>query len=302
MPRTATTFHQNIFFPEIKGLTYHQLPGTHFRSDFQRLLYQDEALFDSVEVYGSLRTLVQGDTLFSNENFIGQSLFMAHGNRSRTAKRLSESFPEAEVILFLRGQPGLLRSLYSIGVSGDVSLSPDEFIFSSKGGYQGHGADWHEYARYNTLEMTEHLEGYRYKEMLDLYNTHFKKVHVFLFEDFQKDPEPVMRRLVDILGAEWKEGWEQLTSQRINRSMDAAQLKTMMRINKWSEVVRGHRLLEALWYRAKRKVSKRKASAPLRFSDDIERSLTDYFSETNRDLLAAYPEIGINAHPEAYPH
>jgi len=303
MPRTATTFFQNKFFPLFSGLDFHQLPETHFDRSFQHLLYQDESLYRAHEVELSLRKKLNGlVSLFSNENFIGQSLYMVHGNRSRTASRLSAAFPEAEVILFLRGQVDLLKSLYAIDVTADLTARPDGFVFENKGGYSFSGSRWQDYAVYNTLEPREHIEGYRYKELLDLYHAQFKKVHVFLYEDFRADPIRTTQRLTDLLGQSWTKEIEEvvLNKQKVNASVGAKSAERLRRLNRWFPITKGRRYREAVYHRMKRRILSSDHPERIAFSQEKEERLVTYFSEANKELMDAYPDLGLSRYAEEY--
>ncbi len=302
MPRTATTFMQRKLFPAL-GMHVVSLPMSHYHPEMHRLLVQDESLYHADEVHTELRKLIKGDTIISNENFAGQSLYMANSNRTRTAKRLSEAFPEAQVIVFLRNQLDLMRSHYAIALAANESVSPEEFIWQGRKGYTGHGDDWQEYALYNTYKAREHLEGYLYKELLSLYHSLFDKVHVFLYEDLQANPERIVSTLSKVMGVSDADGISDLIKPRekLNSSMGNRQAKLMRGVNKFHEVAEGSKPLEAMYYRSKRFIEKRVSSASeIQFSEQLESQIKEYFKTNNEEVNVLYPDLHLSDYKDEY--
>lgn len=116
LQKTASTFLQNKLFPNVSGISYVGRPYTQESDAFNSLQYADDALYSSDALAKELKLIKQniGNTplLISDELFSGY-LFYGMINRCIIASRLGEIIPEAEVILFLRGQADLIDSLYN---------------------------------------------------------------------------------------------------------------------------------------------------------------------------------------------
>src|SRR5690554_2825265 len=109
MPRTASTFLQREFFPHVSNFEFYGVDRTQYSEVFQKILYQDDSCFNADEVAAALKPISNKDAILSNELFVGQSLYLHSTNRSRTARRLKQFFPDAEIVLMLRNQLSLLE-------------------------------------------------------------------------------------------------------------------------------------------------------------------------------------------------
>ena len=79
-----------------------------FQPCVHQMHYADETLYRPARFKEEIEALEGDKILLSNENFIGQSLYWNHGNRTRIATRLHAAMPEATIILFLRNQTDIL--------------------------------------------------------------------------------------------------------------------------------------------------------------------------------------------------
>ena len=188
LPRTASTYLQSELFPKIEGFEFYGVEQCYYSQGFQKLLYQDESLYKPE----NLRALIGGsdkNVFLSNELFSGHTLGMNAGNRTQIAKRLKQAFPEAEIIVLLRNQVSILESLYSMAVYSGYHKRPEQFLHW--------GSDD---PRYNPYEINEHLESFLYTALLSTYKELFPKVHIFLFEDFVKNPANFFEHIKRELG------------------------------------------------------------------------------------------------------
>ena len=212
LQKTATTFLQDVLFPNMPGIAYVGRPYTQENDAFNSMQYADGALYCrdtlSRELAVIRRNIGDRSLLISDELFAG---YAGYGmiNRGIIADRLAEVVPHAEVILFLRGQADLVESLYNQYVkigsfSNDLNKS---FLYEHGNGFSYE--DWEagkrtwDYKerryRHQSLFSTSH---FLYSKLLALYESRFSKVHVFLYEDFKKNPQENIQRLERILSGQ----------------------------------------------------------------------------------------------------
>jgi hypothetical protein len=228
MPRTASTFFQREVFPKVKDFSFWNVDKSQYSAPFQRLLYQDDTLYNDFDSQIDLGFPYGENILVSNELFVGQSLFLAGTNRSRNAHRLKQIFPNAEIILFLRNQADLLESLYSIAIYSGKTKRPEGFIrFDDQ---RSDSTD----PLYPSFSPVEQIEQYYYTSIYRLYRSKFERVHVFLYEDFRDDPAEFLSNFCRLLAIELTEEID--FGKRANTSLSARQLEYLRRTNSLKEI------------------------------------------------------------------
>jgi hypothetical protein len=210
LPKTASTYLQDSVFPRLNNLAYIGRPYTQENYAFNTLQYADSSIYASStvrrEIEGIENQMAKGDPiLISDERLSGLAThnFM---NRGMIAERLSEIAPHAEIILFLRGQMHLIMSLYNQSVKMgwmDRHLDPS-FLHRPGKGFSlrewGEGRrDWDSSRRFINHRSAFTPEHFRYSRLHSLYSRLFERVHVFLYEDFQKDQRACLSRVASIL-------------------------------------------------------------------------------------------------------
>lgn len=304
MPRAASTFFQQAVLPRVAGFHCAGVERTQYSDAFQQMMYQDDSLFDAAAFAKASYDLREVDSILSNELFVGQSLYLNATNRSRNFARLAAAFPEGEAVLVLRNQEALLRSLYCIGVYSGFTMGPAAFLHFGDGaqgmrvptGEAGQGMSAYRYA---TFHPGEHIENYRYSNMLSALNAHFRKVHVFLFEDFQADPQAFLRNFAERLKIELHGLPE--THNRVNRSLSARQISLLLKLNPWKPLMDASRLGRAL-FRRKLQFIERHAGGkqPFRFNPSLEQDIRQYFQADNARLLQSMPELDAKGNFSKY--
>lgn len=308
MPRTATTFLQRQFFPQLSEINYFGLPYTQINPAFQRLMYADESLYNPRDIQKELQQIAEEKVLFSNENFIGQSLFWHFGNRTRIAQRLQAAMPDATIILFLRNQPDLLRSAYEIALQESETKSLSEFVRGKLPRYdmqeyrQNPAVNLFDYAEFDTYHAVEHIACYDFLPLIKLYKGLFKQVEVFLFEDFKRKPAHTLKRLTDVLDISVSDDFLQQLAQEkpLNSGINARQAQRLRKLNRWREVLYTSRIGRAFFVRARRGILRRAGGQKLQWSTEEMKSFKDIFGKANVELHGQYPEIGINQYANAY--
>jgi len=213
LPKTASTYLQNNVFPRLNNVAYIGRPYTQENYAFNTLQYADNSLYASSAIQKEFdkieNEMAKGNPLLiSDELFSGFALYNFI-NRGMIAERLSEIVPHAEIILFLRGQVHLILSLYNQFVKmGWVDNHLNEsFLYRPGKGFpleewiEGK-RDWNFNNRFIYHRSAFTPEHFRYSNLHSLYNDLFEKVHVFLYEDFEKDQEACLLRLASTLSTE----------------------------------------------------------------------------------------------------
>ena len=279
LPRTASTFLQRQVFPKIKGFDFFDVDTTFYSEPFQKLLYSDQSLYSHQSRDQLLRSK-SANIFLSNELFCGQSFGMNATNRTRTALRLKHSFPEGEIVLILRNQLNLLESLYTLGVYGGIHKKPEDFLV-----FEDH------IPRYNTFSANEHIETYLLMPLVKLYRKHFKKVHIFLFEDFTSDPKLFFEKMTAELNIELQE--EITYRKRENSSLSKRQINYFRRINRAKPILEWNRLgksilRQKIWFGEHVLGGKKR----FHFDEELADRIRAYFREDNTALSTALKDLG----------
>lgn len=294
MPRTASTFLQREFFPKIEDFKFYGVESTQYSQAFQCLLYQDDSLFDEEEFEKTAAKIRANNAILSNELFVGQSLYLNSTNRSRTARRLKQFFPDAEIVILLRNQVSLLQSLYAIGVYSGHICSPEEFIrFSDM-------ESTVENPLYSTFAEAETTEAYLFSHLIALYQSLFPKVHVLLFEDFMINPVAFAERLTTILNLE--KVALSASEKRVNKSLTARQIKLVKRLNLYKPVLNRGRFGKWLFSYKLRFIEHRLGgTGNFKFDKPLRQKLRNYYLSDNRKLQKMLPHLSESGRfAEAY--
>lgn len=308
MPRTATTFLQRRLFPQLPEIEYFGLPYTQINPAFNRMLFEDESTYNPGILKKEISALRGDKKLFSNENFVGQSLYWHFGNRTQIAKRLNDAMPDATVILFLRNQPDLIRSLYEIALQDRETATLSEYIQHKVPGYtyqkylEQPAVDLFEYSEFNTYNATERLHDFDYLPLIRLYKSLFPRVEIFLFEDFKSDRKKVLQRISDVLEVDVSEDFiDSITREApINRGVSAGQAKKLRRLNRWRHVLYTSKFGRAYYVRAKRRILKQEGGEKIKWNTEEQAALQSVFGACNKRLIEEFPEIGIDRHANEY--
>ena len=290
MHKTASTFLQDILFPNIPNVTYISRPFTILNHEFNSLQYADESLYDEKEIRSLVDSIQYQKLLISDENFCGKPVSLGYSNRSVVARRLHSLFPNAQVIVFLRNQIDLLYSLYNQHIKiFDHFHVPIKRAYWKKSEKRYSLRDYSnkksfniELLKFNHNEFYINLEYFLFSRMINFYNSIFNKVHVFLYEDFKIDIEKSVCRLEEILGEKVQLDKKSILQKRVNSKLDDKEL----------EKKRVRNLLSSTSLRLPFTVGK------LLYSTSKHDNLTylrefagDYFYEDNKRLADQYPEI-----------
>lgn len=133
--KTATTFLQKKIFPSLDNYNLYTRPYTQHNHAFNQLQYADESLYNKKLVENEVEKFPTGNIILSDESFYGKPNLFSHINRTIIAKRLSELFPEATIIIFIRSQIKILLSYYNQYVKGGGVADIKDYIWFPKSEY-----------------------------------------------------------------------------------------------------------------------------------------------------------------------
>ena len=239
--------------------------------------------------------------LAPNESLSGKPMAFGYINRSMIAYRLQEIFPNAEIILFLRGQQQMLLSYYNQWVKGYPGgfRTIDDFVWHptqnyTYGDFTNHSKPSLNSLFWNTNKFYVNLECFKYFELISLYKKLFKKTHVFLYEDFIADKTQVLGRMEEILGEKIHLTPEK-GEKRVNKSISQGALIKKLNTNR-AELLGGNRYTrKVLGFLLN--LGKTKYIDPQNYIQEVAQGV---YEENNQQLIAAYPEIGLQCYPRNY--
>jgi len=151
MPRTGTTYIQNNYFKQTPGLHYHRNASIEFEP-------------------------LSGKNIWSNEDFSGKPYIKSKWDRYSNYAGLKRRFPDAKMILGLRNQEDLHRSMYTLFIKNGWIKSFDE-----------------------AKEILEYK--YNVKEVKELFLEVFEdnEKYIYHYEDFRRDNLMIVQEIYDFM-------------------------------------------------------------------------------------------------------
>jgi len=209
---------QSAFFPKHKeihfyGISFENFPRADWltpsaRSLCRRVIHPEywsgwqQADLDDIEHHKSLAYQQNNSFVFSNDHF---SLLVAP---EWSTQKMKELMPDAHIIVVIRRQQDMLRSIYKFR-GHQLVFAPKshrgravkfnnffEYLYANYENRGGHKArDW----------IADYLRIIDFKTLIDVYAQAFgeDKVHVLLFEDLASNPDVFYQKLCDVLGVSY---------------------------------------------------------------------------------------------------
>lgn len=312
--KTASTFLQEKVFPHFTNTTLLTRPYTQHNHAFNKLQYADDSLYDKEEMITELSKINGDRILISDESLSGKPLIFCYINRTIIANRLKDIFPDAKIILFIRGQRDILMSHYYQGVKGIHSgyLPIDKFFWHPQDNYtyemyqKNGGMPSLDTLYYNTNIYCIHLDCFLYYELISLYKKLFKNVAVFLYEDLRSDPLNVIQQIESILEDKIvnKDKIDLINKVNIKMSREALRLRRF--INRFNRFIDPQRLDVLIRSKLINRPFNllfnifRVDKDPFKEERYIEEICERIYADNNRNILSHYPDIGLNKYPESY--
>lgn len=219
-PKTATKWFQQVFYPAIEGTFLVS------RDDvFKSIAFNDVFSFDATVVKSKLEDLASSKRLVICDEILVGGLDIGFGNGEfahSMAIRIHEMFPDAKVIIFIRNQHNALESAYSHYIMSGGTYSPSRFL--------GVKPIFHKPFMGYHLFNPGLLE---YDRVIRLYISLFgsENVHIFLYEDFEKNPTEFIEQFCKTLQLSIS---EKLSFNRLNSRYSAIALQKQRFLNRFT--------------------------------------------------------------------
>jgi len=304
--KTASTFLQEKVFSHLTSVSYLTRPYTQHNHAFNKLQYADDSLYTPSELIDALSKVKEDRILISDEALSGVPITLGMINRSMIAKRLKGIFPDAKILLFIRGQKAMLLSHYNMWVKGYYKgYKPiHDFLWHSKKDftYQDYKTSPQKYdlstLYFNTNEPYLNLDCFLYYELISLYTKLFRDVHVFLYEDVKTNPANLINRLEDLFGETLPDYARSSYTSKVNKSLDTEELKRK-RLDNRLRVLFNNRLVTQPLAKVACKFVGQKYQ-PNYEQNYVEEFIRKHYAANNQKVIEFYPDIGLERFPQDY--
>lgn len=298
--KTGTTFLQKNIFPFLKKTFCIIPPYTGEKLDLalNKLQYADDIYYDPNEIVREVENIKSDQILISDESLSGVADFNCI-NRSLIANRLSNSFPDSEIILFLRGQKDIINSSYNQVIKvGKTCLTIDDYIYFPNRNISNRGLT-NRY--YNSWYLNIHPDNYMYYELIKMYSQKFSKVHVFLYEDFKENNIATANKLLSLMNDSLSNEVELkniLDSTKENAKLSDKKINYIRYRNIFRPILKNRYIVNftALLYSQTESLFKKKRTN----EEYVEELIADYFCKNNQKIMQEYPNILIKKYPDSY--
>ena len=298
--KTASTFLQTGIFPGLKNHLLITRPYTQHNHSWNALQYADDTFFDENDFLNEIARYKSQPLVISDESLSGKPVNFGYINRTTIARRLARFFPEAEVIICLRGQKELIKSHFNQWVKESplATRKFSEFIwFSSKNHLEIPDNGFHpplSTLKFNTNNIYLHLESLRFFELIKLYKSLFSQVHIILYEDIKDNPNNVRLHLSEIFEAHLPDFSANQAGNQ-NKSVPLTQLESYIIKNR-AKYLKENILLKKFV----RFLIKPEGTPFDMFESDLTKLCTALYAEDNQKLQKEYPEINLSSHSQRY--
>ena len=305
--KTATSYLQQEVFPYLRQYELITRPYTQCNFAFNKLQLADDILYDKSEILKELENFGDKPLLISDESFSGLPYTCSYINRSTVARRLKDLFPEASIMLFIRGQKSLIKSFRNQFIKSHKYGFKDisEFLYYPEKNYsyqmyQQAIKKNRSYLYINSTDYFLHLDSFKYYELISFYKSLFNRVHVFLYEDLKYDKEHLLNQLEEIVGEPVRRNEQGAESRKVvNRSVSEKRLRMKMwqkKVNLMTKNQVARKVLTGISYFALGGINRK--------MNDLDAYLNEvgkkHYAENNSKLMQVFPEIGIQKYPEEY--
>lgn len=314
--KTGSTFLQDKVFPLFSDTTLLTRPFTCNNHAFNKLKEADDLIYKKGDILDIIKHIQNNDKkskiLLSDEAFSGEAINFQYINRTLIAHRLKEIFPNATIIIFLRGQKNIIKSFYNQWVKGYrkgykpienfISVPADDYNYKNyiedkKTGQFRNASTWY-FNPYSNLS----LECFYYYDLICFYKSLFPSVNVFLYEQLRDEPRKVITRLENILNEENSELERLEVGSKSNASLDDRSLEEQMLKNRVNVLAKNNTLNRSLRFlhKAKDKLKTKPKENKSSTEQYINKITNKYYSRDNLKIAKEYPEIGLQNYPHEY--
>lgn len=288
--KTATKLMQLDIFPKLKGifqLTKPYRDNPSFGSVLNHLCYEDESLYDSEAIKGIINEVEHNRILISDEDLSGRPIgFGGCINRAVAANRLKRAFPDAKVLLVIRGQESMIFSTYNQYIKGPSkgTLPIEKCLIKGD---------------YNPRALHIHLNTFKYFELVQLYKKLFKEVLVILYEDIQGNPERMLDQLERFCDSKFDSS--KRVFNKVHSTPKSRQMQTARFVNRYRDLF-GLNYSTKIALRIYRNFYLPLTSRETSEMEFIRRFSNGFYDENNKALMQLCPELEIHKYRKHYPH
>jgi Sulfotransferase domain len=313
LPKTASTLLQEFVFPELRDTTYISRPYTQENHAFNKLQYADDSLYAAEELRSEIERIISletGRNILISDELLSGAPFYNFINRGLIAKRLAAILPDAEVILFIRGQKDIIRSLYNqyVKIGWFTDALNSRFISVPGSGFELSDfikgrRDWNIDNRFISHQSFMNQHHFLFFELVKLYEDNFRKVHLFLYEDLSTRPEMVLSRLEELFETQFPSKLlETIRTTNVNAKLSDDELLAQFNHSR-SKSASSHRWENRIGTAFGRLVALKGKDKG--FVERREKHLAQIvdaklFGENNSKLANKYPHVEIRKYPECY--
>lgn len=177
-PKTATKWFQKKFYPNLNEIIFVKR-----REVFDWLAFRNMLDYSPSKTIEYFTGIAKKTRLVICDEIILGGLDIGFGSGEYVcmmANRLKETFGEASIVIFIRNQHEALVSAYSHYIKSGGTCSARKFLGISR----RHMPPFIDYHLFNP-------DMFQYNQIIGLYDSLFgrENVHVYLYEDFSKNPE-----------------------------------------------------------------------------------------------------------------
>ncbi len=326
LSKTATTFLQNEVFTLIPDINYLHPEFLRTNHSFQKLINADSSWYDKREIQATVEQIYahkSSKLLLSYEVFSGTDLNDRQLDRGLIALRLKEIFPNAHIILVIRGQQSIIYSTYNQWIKGHRKYFKKIENFIGKPGlnytYSMYLEDGEKYQNnFNKFRSIQnkywyfdpykctYLDYFKYFSLIQTYKTMFNNVSVLLYEDLRENFSDFLNQLEVIIGESI--GSDQILNRlvsndsdlRVNSGLESIQLQEQLFKNKLNIFTNKTKIINILTkiyrlYRNVKPIHKNNTE-----KEYIRELIKGYYRADNNTIVANYPEIKLGNYPNDY--
>ncbi|MBT4764697.1 hypothetical protein HN615_16100 [Candidatus Woesearchaeota archaeon] len=192
--KTASTFLQNNVFSNLdsKKVIYNPEDVFYFvNAIFTLGIRRREYISKAIKVVKRYSDNDDGKVLLISSEVLSEASFLQ--NYYEHILLMKEIFPSAEIVLFLRNQIDWIKSYYRQSVKVGFYQDLDEFLNYSHGEFESNTN------RINlSCNMNLNVFDAHWGELVSAINSNFKREHIFFFENFKKDGNLEVEKLLKI--------------------------------------------------------------------------------------------------------
>ena len=257
LPKTGTTFLQKKVFPKLNFIN-----SVHNERLLFNMIYQDSVDYQEEEFEGE-------EGILSLEGLTGIQPVHEYIDRGKVADRLWSKFPDAKILIVVRNQFDMMRSLYSHCVRVGCTVPFRKFVLYNNGFHETRDPKLfgYTYITYIPPQVLDYTNLLKYYEKFDL--------TVLQFEELQKNPELFIKKVCD-----WAEE-DTITIDMTKENESTGNVSITRFLNRFVRSRYNNAPLFP-WLDSRKVYNKFKCALPE--DKEVEAATREYYSESNRIL------------------